>query len=70
MDESEEGDEGCLVKSSHGDVKQAHAKTSPQVLKGKDIHYLISVSLSLPTFPFARFIHVILEIVCVIYVRD
>lgn len=33
MDESKGGDEGCVVKSSRGDVKQAHAEASPQVQK-------------------------------------
>lgn len=27
------GDQGCVVKSSHSDVKQGHAEASPQVQK-------------------------------------
>lgn len=49
MDESEGGDEGCVVKSSHADVKQAHAEASPQVQK--EMKYLFDFFFSLFFLP-------------------
>lgn len=71
------GDDGCVVKSSHSDVKQGHAEASPQVQK--EMKYLFEFCFtfnppqasSFPSIlPITRFINVILDIICIMYVRD
>lgn len=44
---SPKGDEGCVVKSSHRDVKQAHAE-APSTSRSKGNEIVIFVSLSPP----------------------
>lgn len=65
-----------MVKSSRGDVKQAHAEPSPQVQKEMKYRFDFCFTFlstmqppSLSILPLARFINVILEIVCIMYVR-
>lgn len=71
------GIEGCVVKSSRYDVKQAHAGASPQHFKTKwnTLSSFVSLFstgrlLSFHLSPFARFINVILDIIYIMYVRD
>lgn len=68
---------GCVVKSSRADVKQAHTKASLQVQKEMKFLFDFCLAFFLPQaasfssiLPITRFIHVILNIVCIIYVRD
>ncbi len=62
-----------MVKSSRGDVKQTHAEASPQVQK--EMKYLFDFCFTFfppqaSILPITRFINVILQIVCIMYVRD
>lgn len=83
MDESKgpplegEGVLGCVVKSSHGDVKQASLEDSPQVQKEMKYSFDFCFAFfppqaaSFPSIlPITRFINVILKIVCIMYDRD